>query len=173
MKKVGFLIILVLVTGCSSVSQSNYNELVLERNEILQENELLRKEKQDYLETSSEMMTVNLNGEFTAFVRELLADETVDDSVPAYAILELFQVSPILVSLGEVGSQVSEGESYVFTIEPKDIEITLEEYESGYPEVGRSFLNYNVRIESIRPWAKEDFAGLEYNQLKYSPLENN
>ncbi len=99
-----------------------------------------------------------LTGSFTAQVRGVIPDYVMDEK-PRIAIVTEFHGFPFLIHVGtEIGSQLVEGEIYVFTFEPMPVNYSKEDLDSvslkAMNEKSRGFVITDFRL------ANEDEIGL-------------
>lgn len=71
-----------------------------------------------------------ISGEFTVCVRDVIPDYCLDDVTPCVALVTEFQSYPFTIYVGEeIGSQLEIGNQYVFSIEPVEVNYSVEELE--------------------------------------------
>lgn len=69
-----------------------------------------------------------ISGSFTVIVRDVIPDYTLYDDVPTVAVVTEFQGGPFTLYVGEeIGRQLKKDETYVFTIQPFEVDETKEE----------------------------------------------
>lgn len=77
--------------------------------------------------TQAEKKTT-ISGSFTVTVRDVIPDYALSDDVPTVAVVTQFQSSPFTLYVGEeIGRQLEKDETYVFTIQPFEVDETKEE----------------------------------------------
>lgn len=156
------LLILSLLSGCGSVSEGQYNELLTARDDLLSQNESLKND----LANASTPAKAAISGSFTATMRSTVPDYSSDSVTPYAAVVTCFQSGPMLVPLEEeLIEQLEPGEIYVFQIAEKSIELPCQVDDPimfTYPEVAIPM--FGLRIESVR-LAEESEYGLEYNHI--------
>lgn len=107
-----------------------------------------------------------ISGSFTATVRAITPNYVLDDTTPSTAVVTCYQQTPFTVSLGEaLASQVQVGETYVFEIESKRVNLMNDPTDTAQtisPE--KAIPLYNLQISTVRP-AKEDELGLNSSEL--------
>lgn len=185
MKKILSLILCVLLVGCSSntVSKSDYdvllkekNTLELEVNNLKKTNEKLQesnlKKEVDSLEKQllnvnlelsklkerldNEISDIKISGGFVATLRHLMPDYGLDDRVIGIAIVQWFQGDTFVVRIdSEVAKKLEIGKTYYFEIKEKVIQgHTLNEVKDlVYSE------NHMIQVINTR-LPKEDELGL-------------
>lgn len=161
MKKIAQIVSLLGVlclTGCSNVSQSDYDALVAERNTLLQENK------------ANKIVSATVHGSFVATVRSIIPSYTLDQTTPMVAVVTTFQNEPFTVFLGEdLITQVEPEKTYVFEIKEQEVNVTQQEFEEGAiiasPQL--AIETHRLHISSIRE-AKTDEMGHQSSQMKYS-----
>ncbi len=156
-KSVLFLVcaMVLALSGCNdSVSKEQYDAVCAERDSLLSELQTLRDSVQTEI---SDKMIVRISGEFTATVRHLIPDYVLSGTTPQVAVVTLFQCSPFIMYVGDLAERLEEGETYVFEIEPKDIEITVEQYEYGTPCADDAISKYGLRISGFRAPEESEF----------------
>lgn len=113
---------------------------------------------------------IRISGGFTATVREVMPDYCFDNVTPAVAVVTEFQSGPFIVNLGpELASELVAGETYVFEIESKEIQVPAgtESYISNTVVL----LNqYNLQVVGYRV-AEDDELGLESLTLSVEKME--
>jgi outer membrane murein-binding lipoprotein Lpp len=163
-----------VLTGCGSVTESDYNTIVSERDDLLAENEQLKSDYQaivdknsDLLETSNGQATVS--GYFTATVRSTMPDYVYDDETPRMAVVTCFQSTPFTLWLeDELISQIAVGETYVFKVRETSAALTRQADTTKYdqwltsPEIAVPL--FGLQIDSIAPAEEEDY-GLDASHL--------
>jgi len=180
MKRNSVLAVLVLVslllTSCGGVSIDNYNAVSKERDELLIQKANLEAEYLDILEERDQLLRryetvpATISGQFTATVRATLPDYGVDGA-HRYAVVTLFQGAPFTIYLGsELTSQVEIGETYVFELEEKTIELQRHQLETIPPWPEAAIPMYELSISSICT-PTEDELGMNCYQLEYKPAE--
>ena len=159
MRRIGIaLLLLLLLPGCGGVSKEDYAAVVQERDALREE---LERGK------APDTVLVTMKGDFTATVRAMIPDYVLDDKSPRMAVVTLFQSSPFVLYVGDLGEQLEVGETYVFEIKPEEhLEIPMEEYVSGYPDPEIDIIRYNIQVSGFRE-AREEEYGLESNHLVY------
>lgn len=76
--------------------------------------------------TQAEKKTT-ISGSFTVTVRDVIPDYTLSDDVPTVAVVTQFQSSPFTLYVGEeIGRELEIGKTYVFTIEPREVDYSKE-----------------------------------------------
>lgn len=113
---------------------------------------------------------IRISGGFTATVREILPDYCLDNVTPSVAVVTEFQSGPFIISLGEdLASGLVVGETYVFEIEPKEIQLDAGA-ESNINNTVTLLNQYNLKVVSYRV-AEENELGLESLTLSVNKME--
>lgn len=157
------LLVLLSLTGCGrGVTEERYQQVCDERDGLKEELQELK----STISLEADTMQATISGTFTATVRDLIPDYVSDDKTPLMAVVTLFQSTPFTIYTGAITEQLEIGETYVFEIKPKAVEITPEEYEANapYPEV--VFPKYNIALSGFRESAESDW-GLDSVHLAY------
>ena len=119
---------------------------------------------------NEEMVKTLVSGEFTVGVRDVIPDYCLDDVTPSVAVVTEFQSYPFTIFVGqEIGSQLEIGKQYVFSIQPFEVEYSVEELQ----EMALSSIAWDLsgfRITGCR-LATEEEMGLESKQLQFDPIE--
>jgi outer membrane murein-binding lipoprotein Lpp len=163
-----------VLTGCSSVSESDYDTIVSERDDLLAENEQLKSDYQAVVDENSDLLEklngqVTVSGYFTATVRSTIPDYVSDGETPLMVVVTCFQSSPFTLWLGdELISQVEVGETYVFRVRETSIALAQQ---TAAPQYAVSLTNpeiavplFGLQIVSIAPAEEEDY-GLDASHL--------
>ena len=112
-----------------------------------------------------------IRGEFTVGVRDVIPDYCYDDVTPCVALVTEFQSYPFTIYVGdEIGSQLQKGNQYVFSIEPIEVNYSVEELQ----KMNLSSLVWEIgelKIIGFR-LAKEEELGLSSLQLSFTEVEN-
>ncbi len=105
-----------------------------------------------------------IRGSFTAMVRDVIPDYVSDDTTPRVAVVTLFQEEPFTVWVGEEnGRKLKGGQMYTFELAETKVEgVKASEMEQAYLEPVTAISRYQLKIDSIRPAAEEEW-GLECN----------
>ncbi|MDD6880935.1 MAG: hypothetical protein PUE18_05110 [Firmicutes bacterium] len=106
-----------------------------------------------------------LDVSFTATVVELIDDENTEADVPRYAVVQSFQIPPVLVDVGEaLGKTLEEDESYTIVMEQKTVEMITESY-----DLATVIPLYGLKVKSIEAPSK-DLQGADAVSIVYSEL---
>ena len=157
------LLLALLMTGCGGVSKEEYDAVVQERDALLAEAELRELQAQ---EAAPSTVSVKLKGNFTATVRALIPDYVSDDQTPRIAVVTLFQSTPFTIYSGSFTERLKVGETYVFEIKEKTVEVSTEEYERNFPAPEGMLL----WVSDFRE-AEESDCGLDSVHLEYELCE--
>ena len=111
---------------------------------------------------------VFIYGDFTATVRDKIPDYIFDGETPKMAVVTLFQDTPFVLGLGDLIDSVEIGGTYVFELQPAEIEAESRELE--YPDPAYFLRKYYIGIESIRP-AEEGETGLNTVRIFCEPAD--
>ena len=110
-----------------------------------------------------------ISGEFTVGVRDVIPDYCLDDVTFCVALVTEFQSYPFTIYVGEeIGSQLEIGHQYVFSIEPVEVNYSVEELQKR----NLSSLVWEIdefKITGFR-FAKEDELGLDSLQLTFTEV---
>ena len=64
-----------------------------------------------------------VSGSFTVTVRDVIPDYCLDETTPTVAVVTQFQDNPFTMYVGEeIGRELEIGKTYVFTIEPREVD---------------------------------------------------
>lgn len=111
-----------------------------------------------------------ISGEFTVGVRDVIPDYCLDDITPCVALVTEFQSYPFTIYVGEeIGAQLENGTQCVFSIEPIEVNYSVEELQ----KMNLSSLVWEIsglKITGFR-LAEEDELGLDSLQLTFTELE--
>ena len=166
MRQIGIaLLLMLLLSGCGGVSEKEYGAVVQERDTLQAELQETQAELQE-LRDKTGNVTVKIKGSFTATVRALIPDYVFDSETPQMAVVTLFQSTPFTIYSGSFTEQLEVGETYVFEIREETLEVSLEEYESGFPDP-EAMLFW---ISGFREAVESDF-GLDSVHLEYELYE--
>ncbi len=155
---------IMTLTGCSGVSQEEYDAVCAERDLLQAKLTELQAETDD---NSTDYLTVDISGHFSATVRDVIPDYCLDGSTPQVAVVTLFQDAPFTLFIGETADQLEIGKNYVFEIKPQEsVKMTADEYQQGCSDVDTAISLYNIQISSFR-LAEEDEWGLDTDHLVY------
>jgi len=117
---------------------------------------------------ASQTVTVSVTGTFTATVRDLIPNYVLDGSTPMMAVITTFQSEPFILNTRDKTNSLTVGETYVFTVESAEKEITKEEYQEGVPfPPARVEALYGLEVLSVAP-AGEGDAGLDLVHLEFT-----
>lgn len=112
-----------------------------------------------------------ISGEFTVGVRDVIPNYCFDDVTPCVALVTEFQSYPFTIYVGEeIGSQLKKGNQYVFSIEPIEVNYSVEELQ----KMNLSSLVWEIgelKITGFR-LAKEEELGLSSLQLSFMEVTN-
>ena len=112
-----------------------------------------------------------ISGEFTVGVRDVIPDYCFDDVTPCIALVTEFQSYPFTIYVGEeIGSQLQKENQYVFSIEPIEVNYSIEELQ----KMNLSSLVWEIgelKITGFR-LAKEEELGLSSLQLTFTEVKN-
>ena len=162
-----FILVLALIlTGCSGVSEEDHNAVVTERDQLKAQ---LAELQADYtaleeeMDAKTNMREILIRGSFSATVQEVLPNYVLDGETPWFAVVTQYLDDPVLLNLGEeFAAQVEEGKIYVFTIEEKRVEAAVEKaWEAHSLTAYRGFEIKSVRL------AEEDEMGVAAPTLEY------
>ncbi len=154
--------LIFMLTGCGSgISEEQYHQVCAERDALLAEIQELQKNIPD-----EDTIPVLISGTFTATVRDLIPDYVVDDTTLHVAVVTPFQDAPFALYVGDLAEQLETGEIYVFEVEPKEVEITLQEYKRGIPFFSEAVERYHLTVSGFRVAGEEDY-GLETTRLVF------
>lgn len=68
-----------------------------------------------------------VRGSFTVSVRDVIPDYCLDETTPTVAVVTQFQDNPFTMYVGEeIGRELEIGKTYVFTIEPREVDYSQE-----------------------------------------------
>ena len=167
-----------VLAGCGGVSAQEYSALQEERDQLLAQNAQLEqdyealREEYDALLAEEEPREMVISGTFTATVRSLMPNYVLDDFSPLTAVVTQFQDSPFTLNLREeVASQLQPGDSYVFTVEEKRVEMLLDaDGRILLPTPETAIPLYNLQIISAVRAEKEDL-GMVCSHLTAVPVD--
>ena len=158
-------LILSFLAACGSgISEEQYNQVCAERDALQAELDLLKAE-----DGKDEILKARVSGTFTATVRHIIPGYVVDNTTPKVAVVTPFQDVPYALYVDDIAEQLEIGETYVFEVEPKEVEITLQEYERGIPFFEEAMARYWLAISDFSAAGEEDY-GLEVTHLVYELL---
>ena len=123
--------------------------------------------KIDNTNSKSDTNTTIISGEFTVEVRDVIPDYCMDDITPCVAIVTEFQSYPFTIYVGEeIGSQLQKNNQYVFSIEPVEVNYSMEELQ----EMNLSSLVWEINEIKITKFrlTQEDEWGLDSLQLTFT-----
>ena len=106
-----------------------------------------------------------ISGTFTATVRDLIPGYVFNNTTLQVAVVTPFQAAPFALYVGGLAEQLEIGEIYVFEVEPREVEITPQEYERGIPSFTEAVERYYLTVSGFRV-AEEDY-GLETTHLVF------
>lgn len=153
------LVLSLSLAACGGVPQSDYDAVCAQRDELKAQLDRLQEERQP-------VRTV-VGGTFSATVRAVIPDYGLDFTTPRAAVLTLFQSPPFILPVGELASELTVGETYVFTIEaPDQVEVDPDRYQAGPPPVEESVACYHMRAVAVRP-AGEGERGMVPDSLTF------
>ena len=168
MKK-GLLVVLILVAmlamaGCGKVSETNPvtdevvdapentdSEVDVEDESAVEEVETESVVDENFAEEEDVLIRDKymVSGSFTVTVRGVIPDYVVDDE-PRIAIVTEYLDYPFLLTVGdEIGRQLVEGEAYVFTMEPMEVELVRRNSEKKRVDVTPRELDELVGIKVV------------------------
>jgi outer membrane murein-binding lipoprotein Lpp len=168
------MIAFTVLTGCSSVIESDYNAIVSDRDDLLAENEQLKSDYQAIADENCYLLEklkgqVTVSGYFIATVRSTIPDYVYDDETPLMVVVTCFQSMPFTLWLGEeLISQVEVGETYVFGVRETSAAMAQQTDTTKYgepltdPEIAVPL--FGLQIVSIAPAEETDY-GLEASHL--------
>lgn len=167
------LLCAALPAGCGGIPQEQYDAVCAERDalrgQLAQVQEDLRALEGGLDAAPEAPARVNITGEFTATVRELIPDYTLDAETPNVAVLTQFQDGPFTVFVGELAAELEVGKTYNFAIVPEeDVEIAPEDYAAGVPSPEVAVPLYRLRIAGASLAGEEDM-GLAGRSLQWEP----
>lgn len=162
-----------LLAGCSGISQEQYDAVCSERDalrsQLLEVQEDLRTLQDGQDAAPGDLVQVRIGGEFTATVRELIPDYTLDAETPNVAVVTQFQDGPFTIFVGELAAELEVGKTYNFAIVPEeDVEVTQEVYAAGVPSPEVAIPLYRLRIAGASLAGEED-TGLAGRSLQWAP----
>ena len=151
-----------LLAGCGGISQAQYDAVCGERDalrsQLLEVQEDLRALEDSRDAAPAEHMRVNISGEFTATVRELLPDYTLNAETLQVAVVTQFQDGPFTIFVGSLAAELEVGKTYNFAIVPEEnVEIATEDYAAGVPSPEVAVPLYRLRISGASPAGEEDW----------------
>lgn len=162
------LLCAALPAGCAAgVPRDQYDAVCAERDalraQLLEAQESLRAPDA----APEDTVRVSISGEFTATVRELIADYTLDAETPQVAVVTQFQDGPFTLFVGELAADLEVGGTYNFAVVPAEgVEISPEDYAAGVPSPEVAIPLYHLRIAGASAAGEEDW-GLEGRSLQW------
>lgn len=105
-----------------------------------------------------------ISGSFVATIRDVLPDFVLDDTTLQCAVVTEFQSSPYIIYIGEETSDLIVGETYVFTLQEKNIGEVDENLIGTILGYKKAQVLYGVTIESFR-LAEDEEIGLNYDHV--------
>lgn len=114
---------------------------------------------------------IQIKGQFTATVREILPDYVLDDTTPRVAVISCYQEDPFTIWLGERAAELEIGESYVFHLEPTMIGNYTEQEQRSFPRSPELAIErFQVPIGEITVPTEHDW-GVESVDIRYIEIE--
>lgn len=114
--------------------------------------------------SGNELVQVQVSGHFVATVRSVIPDYCYDNVTPMSAVVTCFQSTPFTIWLGEeLASCVTVGETYIFEIEEKTIEIPRENMDRNLPSPEVSIPLYSFWIASVTVAGEDDYGLNSYH----------
>lgn len=175
MKKILISMLLLICvfsfSACSSgVSQSEYDVVCAQRDVLQEEKEILLAQIEELSVVSKEQedaKKVLISGNFTAIVRGLIPDYSLDETTLNVAIINLFQCGPFAVYVGEeIAAELEQGEIYVFELMETEVEKVTDATD---PETVIPL--YHLRIKSVRLAEDDEWGMGDGTQIIYTELE--
>lgn len=166
------LLCAALPAGCAAgVPRDQYDAVCAERDalrsQLLEAQESLRALEDAPDAAPEDTVRVNISGEFTATVRELIPDYTLDAETPQVAVVTQFQDGPFTLFVGELAAELEVGGTYNFAVVPAEgVEISPQDYAAGVPSPEVSIPLYHLRISGASVAGEED-RGLEGRSLQW------
>ena len=104
-----------------------------------------------------ETVKVRISGSFSGYVNEVIPSYIGGDETPCTAVISFYQSAPYALYLGDLAQQVEVGQTYVFEVEPKEVEMCRANYEDGrFKDPNVAIELYVLDIASFRPPENED-----------------
>ena len=92
-------------------------------------------------ENEHETVKVRISGSFSGYVNEVIPSYIGNDDTLCTAVISFYQRVPYALYLGDLSQQVEVGQTYVFEVEPKEVEM----YRANYED--ERFKNPDVAIQ--------------------------
>ena len=94
----------------------------------------------------------------SVYSREAIESIIADGKFPENtAVISFYQSAPYALYLGDLAQQVEVGQTYVFEVEPKEVEMCRANYEDGrFKDPNVAIELYVLDIASFRPPENED-----------------
>lgn len=166
----------LLLPGCSGAPQGpSAQELQQKLDEAVAQRDALQTQLDEAVAKleapGGETVKVTVAGTFTATVRSLIPNYVLDDSTPMMAVVTTFQSTPFILYTRDQTSALTAGETYIFTVESAQVEISKAEYEKGVPNPATADALYGgLHVFYIAPAGEED-VGLDSVHLEFLPVE--
>lgn len=176
-KSAVFILILcctLALCGCSRVSQAEYDTLLAQRDQLLEENNTLKSENEAMLSGSTDdCIRSRVSGCFVAQVHCVIPGYVLDGTTPMVAVVTNFQCLPYTLYLGEtLVNEVSDGGVYVFEIQETYVDLTPNQLALAPMSPDVAVALFDLRIASITPIEETDYEyGLDSNHLIFESIE--
>lgn len=122
------LCLCLLLPGCSGAPQPSAQQLQQKLDEAVAQQTALQAQLDEALAkleaSGGETVKVTVAGTFTATVRSLIPNYVLDNSTPMMAVVTTFQAEPFILYTRDQTSALTVGETYVFTVESAQVEIS-------------------------------------------------
>lgn len=119
---------LFMLGGCSAQKSTVESSEVIESlQDVSDVNELSEPSLNTENKVEEESKRTIVRGSFTVSVRDVIPDYCLDDTTPTVAVVTQFQDNPFTMYVGEeIGRELEIGKTYVFTMEPREVDYSQE-----------------------------------------------
>ena len=119
---------LFMLGGCSAQESTVESSEVIESlQDVSDVKELSEPSLNTENKVEEESKKTIVRGSFTVSVRDVIPDYCLDDTTPTVAVVTQYQDNPFTMYVGEeIGRQLEIGKTYVFTIEPREVDYSQE-----------------------------------------------
>lgn len=119
---------LFMLGGCSAQESTVESSEVIESlQDVSDVKELSEPSLNTENKVEEESKKTIVRGSFTVSVRDVIPDYCLDDTTPTVAVVTQYQDNPFTMYVGEeIGRQLEIGKTYVFTIEPREVDYSKE-----------------------------------------------
>lgn len=124
-------------------------------------------------ESGNDTVKVRISGSFSGYVNEVIPSYIGDDDTLCAAIISFYQSAPYALYLGDLAQQIEVGQTYVFEVEPKEVEMCRTNYEDGrFKDPNVAIELYVLDIASFRlPENEDEELGVIADNLTFELVE--